>query len=167
MAVAEIIGAAIGVLLLVLVAYLLVGSTLSTAELVVNAQKDMTLANEIRLRTDMQISDTSVSDTRFVNISITNTGTEIIGDFAHMDVLIFPDPGSGGYQRLAYNPDTCKVDGTWCIPPDLGIERDIIHPKQLDPGEKMWIMASPSIGTVPTVVQVATGNGVTASRMLV
>ena len=43
MAVAEIIGAAVGVLLLIIVAYIVVGSTLTTAETVSFAQKDLTL----------------------------------------------------------------------------------------------------------------------------
>ncbi len=55
MAVADLIGAAVGVLLLVLVAYILVGSTLSTAEIVSNAQKDLTLHDEARLHTDFII----------------------------------------------------------------------------------------------------------------
>ena len=57
MAVAELIGAAIGVLLLVMVAYLLVGSTLSTAELMVTAQKDVTLQQESRMHTLFSITD--------------------------------------------------------------------------------------------------------------
>ncbi len=43
MAVAELIGATVGVIILVLVAYVLVGSTLSTAQTVAEAQKDLTL----------------------------------------------------------------------------------------------------------------------------
>ena len=62
MAVAEIIGAAIGVLLLVVVAYLLVGGTLNAAETVGNAQKDLTLLNEARMRTSITISDTEIID---------------------------------------------------------------------------------------------------------
>ena len=43
MAVAEIIGTAIGTMLIIIVAYLLVGNVLNAAEVVSNAQKDMTL----------------------------------------------------------------------------------------------------------------------------
>lgn len=168
MAVAEIIGAAVGIMLLVIVAYLLVGSTLTTAEVVTIAQKDMTLQQEIRLRTNMEISDNSVSENHYVNISLTNTGNEIIRDFSHMDILIIPNPSiEGGYQHLSYNGNTCKVDGTWCIPDNLKIEKDLVHPGLLDPGEKMWIMASPSSGTIPTLIQVTTGNGIIASKILV
>jgi len=51
MAGAEIIGAAISVLLLILVGYFLIGSALTTAETVASAQKDITLQNEARLQT--------------------------------------------------------------------------------------------------------------------
>jgi len=55
MAVADLIGAAVGVMLLVIVAYLLVGSTLSTAEIVTNAQKAVALQEQTQLRTDFTI----------------------------------------------------------------------------------------------------------------
>ncbi|MEI7858024.1 MAG: hypothetical protein WCH85_11055 [Methanomicrobiales archaeon] len=102
MAVAEIIGAAIGVLLLVIVAYMLVGSVLTTAEVVTTAQKDLTLHDEIRLRTAFTISDTSSPDTNFT-YKISNNGTEIISDFKHMDVLV---KDTGGVYYLYQWDDT-------------------------------------------------------------
>ncbi|NMB79267.1 MAG: hypothetical protein GYA23_09275 [Methanomicrobiales archaeon] len=165
MAVAEIIGAAVGIMLLVIVAYLLVGSTLTSAEVVITAQKDMSLQQDIRLNTRVEVTDTNIDENPYVNISVTNTGTQVISDFAHMDVLVYPNP-AGGYEHLTYNANTCKVAGTWCIPADLGIQNDYIHPGQLDPDEKVWIMASPASVTVPGLIQVTTSNGITASRML-
>jgi archaeal flagellar protein FlaF len=96
MAVAELIGAAIGVLLLVMVAYLLVGSTLSTAELVVTAQKDVTLQQEARMHTHLTITDQKNTNS-IILANITNTGTEIISDFKHMDILVY-DTGLNSYQ---------------------------------------------------------------------
>ncbi len=55
MAVADLIGAAVGVILLVIVAYLLVGSVISTAEIVTNAQKSAHCRKKRRLRTDFTI----------------------------------------------------------------------------------------------------------------
>ena len=79
MAVADLIGAAVGVMLLVIVAYLLVGSTLSTAEIVTSAQKATALQEQTQLRTDFTIGDV-VWDGFNINCTINNTGKEIISD---------------------------------------------------------------------------------------
>ena len=57
MAVAGIIAAAVGVILLIIVAYIVVGATISAAETVTSAQKDVTLQNEMRLGTAVVITD--------------------------------------------------------------------------------------------------------------
>ena len=57
MAVAGIIAAAVGVMLLIVVGYVVVGATITTAETVTNAQKDVTLQNEMRLGTAIVITD--------------------------------------------------------------------------------------------------------------
>lgn len=159
MAVAEIIGAAVGVLLLIVVAYIVVGSTLSAAETVSNAQKDLTHLNEARLRTGITINktETDVSG-QGLNFTVTNTGNELITDFTHMDILI-ETSDSGGYQHLSYNGGTCGTAGTWCI--YGSIVPDSMHPTQLDPGEKMWVWAT-FAGTGPEWFQVTTGNGINA-----
>lgn len=161
MAVAEIIGAAIGVMLLVIVAYILVGSVLTTAEVVTNAQKDITLQQEIRLRTDFEIRDkikTTVGPPYFINVSINNTGHEVIRDFSHMDIFTFNSDGTGSYQHLT--PDnTCSTLGTWCY----RVSGNVI-PNQLDPDKTMWINATllPSYNSI----RVVTGNGVYVSKTI-
>jgi archaeal flagellar protein FlaF len=158
MAVAEIIGAAIGVLLLVVVAYILVGSTLTAAETVVNAQKDLTILNEARLKTDIRLNKDEVSITgKGLNFSVTNTGNEIVSDFDHVDVYT-SDGSISEYQHYTYDKDKTGTVGTWTV---IKIDNDSIHPNQLDPGEKAWIMAVFS-GTDPIWVQFATNNGVYA-----
>lgn len=157
MAVAEIIGAAIGVLLLVVVAYILVGSTLTAAETVVNAQKDLTITNEARLKTDISLDKDEISITgNGLNFSVTNTGNEIVSDFTHADV--FTSNSMSEYQHYTYDKDKTGAVDTWTI---LKIDNDYIHPNQLDPGEKAWIMAV-FPGTDPIWVQFATSNGVYA-----
>lgn len=157
MAVAEIIGAAVGIMLLIIVAYILVGATLSTAEIVITAQKDQTLLSEARLRTDLQINTSEIAITgNGLNFSITNTGNEGITDFEHVDIYTFD--GTSEYQRQIYDKDTTHAAGTWAL---LSIENDYIHPNQIDPGEKAWIMAV-FTGSNPVWVQVSTHNGVTA-----
>jgi len=155
---AEIIGTAIGVLLLILVGYLLVGSTLSSAEIVASAQKDMTLQNEARLRTDITIFKPGVYGSSF-NFSLNNTGNEVIGDFPHMD--IFSYDSSSGYQRYTYDPSGTGGQNNWTI---VKFDRDFVHPSMLDPGEAMWISVTYS-GT-PISIVVSTSNGVYASTQL-
>jgi flagellar protein FlaF len=165
MAVAEIVGAAVGILLLIIVAYIVVGSTLTAAETVSNAQKDLTLQHEARLQTCFVITDKNKSG-NLINISITNTGNEVISDFSHMVIFTHTDGDAQGYRDLTYEGSSCGVEGTWCVPGNLGIVPDMIHPNQLDPGEKMWIMATSPTGSSPDWCQVTSGNGVYATAYL-
>ena len=57
MAAAGIIGTAVGVILLIVVAYVVVGATLTAAETMSNAQKDVTLQNQMRIGTAFTITD--------------------------------------------------------------------------------------------------------------
>ncbi len=163
MAAAEIIGAAVGVLLLIIVAYLVVGSTLSAAETISNAQKDITLQHEVRLKTSITLNktETQVSG-QGLNFSVTNNGNEMITDFTHMDILMRTGGESIGYQHLTYD-STCGTEGTWCIYGN--IVPDTIHPNQLDPGEELWIWATFTGGS-PDWCQVTTSNGVYATTYI-
>ena len=167
MAGAEIIGAAIGVLLLVLVGYIMVGSTLTSAEIVATAQKDLTLRNEAQLRTSIQISDVFVSGSNLY-FNVSNTGNEIIGDINHMDVFI-TDSGSPPMHYNFSEISGTFTDKTWtytCINLTTNImTQETIHPKMLDPGELMWIEID-GFTTPPTItseVKISTANGVVSS----
>jgi len=160
MAVAEIIGAAIGVMLLLVVAYMLVGSVLTTAEVVTTAQKDITLLNEARLMTSISLNRSEIFSniTPYVlNFSVTNTGNEIISDFDHTDVYTW-NGSSAGYQNYIYDTYNTGTTGNW----SKMVENDLIHPEQLDPGEKMWVTVNYPIGDEPIWFQITTGNGVYA-----
>ena len=160
MAVAEIIGAAVGVLLLIIVAYVIVGGTLSAGETIASAQKDLAQLSEARLRTSIILNKTETNLAgQGLNFSVTNSGNEVIGDFSHMDILVCTGGETGGYQHLTFDKGTCGTEGTWCINGD--IVPDTIHPKQLDPGEKMWVWAT-FTGANPVWFQVTTGNGINA-----
>jgi flagellar protein FlaF len=164
MAVAELIGAAVGVLLLIIVAYVVVGSTLTAAETVSFAQKDLTQLNEVRLKTSFALNKTEANlSGQGLNFSIVNNGNEIIRDFSHMDIILSTGGESGGYQHLTYDNSTCGTPGTWCINGNL--VPDTIHPRELDPGEKMWIWATFNAGS-PVWFQVSTGNGVYATAYI-
>ena len=155
MAVAGIIAAAVGVMLLIVVGYVVVGATITTAETVTNAQKDVTLQNEIRLGTAIVITDPLQSSSNITS-NVTNSGTEIISDFRHMDVIVY-DTGSNEYQVCTY--DASGSPGTWDI---TNRYQDFIHPSELDPGEKYQIRIATS-GSSPSWFQITTGNGVYAS----
>ena len=158
MAVAEIIGAAIGVMLLIIVAYMLVGGVLTTAEVVTTAQKDLTLLNEGRMRTSISLNRSEITNTTSVlNFSATNTGNEIISDFSHADIFTSDGVSMNGNQYYTYGKYKIATAGNWSIT----IESDIMHPNQLDPGEKMWVTVN-YIGAKPIWFQVTTSNGVNA-----
>lgn len=158
MAVAEIIGAAVGILLLIIVAYLVVGSTLTAAETVSNAQKDLTLQNEMRIRTAFTITD-QINSSSIITLNVTNTGTEIIRDFNHMDVIVY-DTISNDYMICTYN--SSGIAGTWDI---SNRYLDFIHPSELDPGEKYQIRIN-TWGVSPKWFQITTSNGVYASAFV-
>ena len=159
MAVAGIIAAAVGVMLLIVVGYVVVGATITTAETVTNAQKDVTLQNEMRLGTAIVITDPQQSSSNITS-NVTNSGTEIISDFRHMDVIVY-DKDSGEYEVCTY--DTAGgTAGTWNIADRY---TEFIHPYSLDPGEKYQIRIM-SNGNQPKWFQITTANGIYASAIL-
>ncbi|MGA2162597.1 MAG: hypothetical protein ABSG28_10460 [Methanoregula sp.] len=165
MAVADLIGAAVGVLLLVIVAYILVGSTISTAEIVTNAQKTATLQEQTQLRTDFTITGANfeynnATSSSNITCTIENTGKEIISDFTHMDVIVY-DNSSYTYQLCTYSSNA-GVPGTWRI---INYGKDIIHYAELDPGGSYTIEVMTS-GPSPSWFQITAGDGVYASQLL-
>jgi len=151
MAGAEIIGAAIGVLLLILVGYLMIGSALTTAEVVASAQKDITIQGEARLQTAINIS--SVSFGTPTTLILKNTGQEPISDFTHMDVVLFY--GVNSPQKYSY--DSGGTVDTWKHDPISGT----MNPGTLEPGEQMLIIIN-NLASGPSYVQVICANGVYA-----
>ena len=170
MAVAEIIGSAVGVLLLVVVAYLLVGGTLSTAETVVAAQKDITLLQEARLGTKIDISDISGPVGGLMNFTVSNNGTTSINDMQHMDVILFDQTNGYRYYYYAKN-DSYPLESLdpkdlfeyeWT---DTTYTNDYIHYRQLDPGVTMKVEVKlPTTDTKPVSIQVITSNGISAYK---
>jgi archaeal flagellar protein FlaF len=159
MAVSEIIGAAVGVILLVIVAYVVVGSTLFAAETMANTQKDLTIQQEARMRTAFSIGDQKNQSTLIV-ANITNTGTEIISDFKHVDVIVY-DKDSNTYEICTYTAGGIMASH-WGV---TNHYNEFIHPNELDPGEKYQIWVQP-VGTNPKWFQITTANGVSASAYI-
>ena len=161
MAVAEIIGTAIGTMLIIIVAYLLVGNLLNTAEVVSNAQKEMTLLQESRLHTDLSITNVTVSG-NVINLTVENTGTETISDFPHTDIFVY-NLGGAGYSEYLYNASVTTLPYSW----SGSIINAYVHPGELDPGESMYVNAYYP-GSIPFTfrVGICTNNGVYASTIV-
>ena len=160
MAAAGIIGTAVGVILLIVVAYVVVGATLTAAETMSNAQKDVTLQNQMRIGTAFTITDER-HNSSVIYSNVTNTGTEIIRDFNHMDILVY-DGLSKDYQICTYNTTISGTQCTWEISEHY---QDYIHPSELDPGEK-YLFRVNTMGFSPDWFQITTGNGVYASAFV-
>ena len=164
MAVSEIIGAAVGVMLLIIVAYVVVSGTLIAGETMATAQKDLTLQQEARIRTSFSITDqyNATSPSYMIYANITNTGSEIIGDFKHMDVIVY-DKANGDFQICTYDENgITPTQGHWKIYRTFG---EFIHMNELDPGERYEIQIA-SMGDQPKWFQITTANGVYDSASL-
>lgn len=161
MAVAEIIGSAVGVLLLVIVAYLLVGGTLSTAETVVAAQKDMTLLQEMRLNTHITIDSATCNETA-ITFSIINDGDETVSGISKIDIFSF-NSTNNEYIHYTYNDAKTFVEETWY---DTSFENDVVHANQLDPGVTMYGVAILYGGDNPHNIRIVTPNGVSAEKII-
>jgi flagellar protein FlaF len=153
MAFASVLASAVGILLLIITAYVLVGGTLTTTETVANAQADMTALHVKMLGTSIQIENTNISAPGQLDVSILNTGSEPVADLAHLDVLL-QSPGSA--------PVLKTQNSGWNL---VSIAPDTVHPNQWDPGETLNItvvFSDPS----PNWVQVTTANGAIASAYI-
>ncbi|HVP96165.1 hypothetical protein [Methanoregula sp.] len=159
MAVADLIGAAVGVILLVIVAYMLVGGVISTAQIVTSAQKSATLLEENQLKTDFSITNVTMIDSSDFSFTINNTGNEPISDFTHMDVIAY-DRSSNAYSLYPYSMSAST--GKWTI---VSQGNDLIHQSELYPGNS-YIIEVMTTGLSPYWFQITTGNGVYASAFL-
>ncbi|WP_332449532.1 flagellar protein FlaF [Methanoculleus sp.] len=150
MSAGPLVASGIGILLLVVTAYVLVGGTLATTEVMVEAQNNLAVHQETRMRTAIAIQNTTIAD-QTLRVEVKNTGSEPIFDIPSVDVYL----QSGGVP--VYIPY-----GNWS---NEGITPDEIHPGGLDPGETLTLaveFAAPD----PTWVQVVTPNGVSSSTYL-
>jgi|GEM_PF-622885 len=204
MAGAEIIASGIGILCLIIFGYVLVGGILSTTENTASAQNDYVLMKESQRETAIKIPDSPSEEPQFINcgieswmlesvqyycencsltFNITNTGTEMLGNFDQMDVIvtasdvILKGPGflpSDGPTpadtpiHFKFDPSTVgsggsEPSGNWSY---VQISPDTIHPGMLDAGEKIKVQINnfyflnlnpPASFTI----EVVTPNGVT------
>jgi flagellar protein FlaF len=159
MAAASLVATAFGIVIIIITAYVLAGSTLATSEVVTSAQKDMTDLQLRMLGTSIEIGEPPVNITSPLSISLSNTGNEpiLVRDFGKMDVYLF-FPGTG---PVLYRYSSGASDGWWTDGSSIGA----LYPAQWDPGETMNIILTYSEPSPPREIQVTTPNGVSARRV--
>ena len=157
MAAASLIASALGIVLILVTAYILVGGTVMTSETVVNAQKDMTALQVKMIGTSMNIMDVSPSNPRYITIE--NTGSETIRNFEQIDVFL---TFSGSAPRI-YTYNAGGGNGHWN---KIEIVPDYIHPEQWDPGEVLNMSVEYEESGTLIGVQVTTGNGASAIQAI-
>jgi flagellar protein FlaF len=156
MSAGPLIATGIGVILLVITAYILVGGTLGTTEVVVQAQSDLAIQQETRLRTGIEIRQTLLdSDAGTLYVEVKNTGSEPVVDFTHVDVYLI-NSSEPAFIPYGTGPNT------WSM---VTINPDTVHPSQLDADEVLNLSVQ-YVGDPPVWVQVTTGNGVFDSAYL-
>ncbi|MDT8357390.1 MAG: hypothetical protein RQ758_02680 [Methanomicrobiaceae archaeon] len=148
---AALVATAIALVLLLITAYVIVGGTLATAQVVSLAQDDKVDRQETRIHTSISITGTALSDTNpELYVLVENTGSETITDLAHMDVLLI------SRAEPVYYPSG-SGSGTWSV---VEIIPDQVHPGALDPDEVMNISVRYVSPDSPFWVKVITPNGV-------
>ena len=142
---ASIIATALGIILLIVTAYVLVSGVLVASETVVAAQKDMTAIQVEMLGTSLEITNTSlVPETNStLLIEFSNTGNEPIRDFDKMDI----------YLKTSENMYHFTNPSHWTL-----------SIKQLNPGQRTSITFDPGlIFSTIQEVRIITPNGIPAS----
>lgn len=156
MSAGPLVASATGIALLIVTAYVLIGGTLSTTEVMAEAQSNLVAYQEARMRTAIEIQET-VIDNQTLYVKVKNTGSESIVDFPSIDVYLQVE---GEPVYVPYGTDL----NHWS---KVSIEPDGVHPGQIDPGEILTISITYAVGvTPPTWVQVVTPNGVTGSAYI-
>lgn len=153
MGTAALVSTAIGLALLILTAYVLIEGSVVTATTMATAQRDQAHLQEVRLHTSISIRTAGGIDPLLVEVE--NTGSETIPDPTHLDVFVITE-GAPVRCTRGEGPFTWQI--TFITP-------DLVHPNQLDPGERMMISVQTG-GNEAVWVQVTTANGISDSRYL-
>lgn len=159
MGVGSVVASAISIVLIIIVAYVVMGGVIITAETVADAQEARLHQEELRLHTGIEVTDYTLDEgASTLYLNLTNTGSEPILTYEQMVVFTAAKDASPVY----YTYKSGGSDGTWSW---LTITPDFVHPKELDPDEVMNISVRYA-GEQPAWVQVTTPNGISDSRYL-
>ena len=116
MSAGPLIASGVGILLLVATAYILVGGTLATTEVMVEAQSSLAVNQEVRLRTAVTIQNTTIEGSTLY-VEVENTGSEPIVEIASMDIYLY----AGGPPAYTRNWRTVRIIPDDVHPGELGI----------------------------------------------
>jgi hypothetical protein len=171
MAGADVIEAAIGITLLLIVSYVVVGSITTAADTVSAAQKDMALSQEQRLGTSVMFGDYHYESSYWngaqtvwpIHFRVLNNGNQIISKPKNMQVMLL----HGSNLPLLYNYGSVLGTTTWYYDGYFDIDiwetSEIMNPGQWDPGE--YIFGQFEVNFQPNNkdwLQVVLENGVSA-----
>lgn len=158
MSAGSLVASGIGVFLLIVTAYVLIGGTLATTEVMVEAQGNLAAYQEARMRTAIEIQNVAIINNETLNVEVKNIGGESITAVPLMDVYI-NDGSLPRYVPYGQGDGIC-----WNA---IEIAPDDIHPGQLDPGETLYIEIISSDEQIEsTWIQVVTPNGVRSSTYI-
>ncbi|MDD1662309.1 MAG: flagellar protein FlaF [Methanomicrobiales archaeon] len=150
-----VIASAIIIVLLIITGYVLIGGTLTSAQIVMAAQRAAAEKEGQRIHTQIEIFHASTNTTSTqAFIEVNNTGSEVVRDFDHMEVYLLQ-----GTEPYTYT----NLSGSWTYT----ISPDVIHPNLLDPDEvaNITVLYDPAGGD-PSWVKVTTANGVYTSKYI-
>ena len=145
MAFASIIASAIGILLLIITAYVLVGGVLTTTQIAMNAQSDMTAVRMEMLGTAITIDSTE--NMTPIIIHMRNTGSELI-DLSKINVFV-----SAPNSVPVLLPRDSPGVNNWSVVP--------VTKAQWRPTEILNMTVTYNVEP-PVIFQITTGNGVSA-----
>jgi len=155
MSAGPLVASGVGILLLVVTAYVLIGGTLATTEVMVEAQSNLAASQEVRMRTAIAIQNTTLDGTT-LDVEVKNTGSEPVVEIPSIDVYLL----SGGEPvYIPYGAGTNRWERGNITP-------DTVHPGELDPGETLTISVAYGEEINPAWVQVVTPNGVSSSAYI-
>jgi len=136
-----VIEAAIGITLLLIVSYVVIGSIITAANTVSTAQKDMTLLQEELLGTSITVANyhyDKYGETRYgIDFRVLNNGNQVIRNINKMDVVLYHGSNT---PKLYINGSGTLGEYTWKWI-KFESSRDInekINPNQWDPGEYLY-----------------------------
>ena len=149
------IATAIAITLLIITGYVLISGTLSTAQLVAMAQQAAAERETHKMHTRVEIVNATLNtDTSQTFVEVKNTGSEVVGDFNHMEVYLLQGGVPYTYTNLV---------GIWTY----AIQPDQVNPGLLDPDEIVNITVPYEAARGdPSWVKVTTVNGVYDSAYL-
>lgn len=154
MAFASIIGSAIGILLLIITAYVLVGGILTTTQIAMNAQSEMTAIHIQMLGTEITPVSTTVGNCTVdtpppkIIMKMNNSGSEPI-DLSHIDVFVVKNTGTSPVPIKRASALSC-TEWTWSVYPDTKV--------QWRPTEVLTMNVTYAV-TPPATIQITTANG--------